>query len=786
MALASEPASSRASASPTRSPRTLFLRLQVLAWLCTSVWTAFAGKTTVAIEGDEFLINGQPTYAGQFWKGHRIQGLLFNARTVQATFDDANPETRGRWAYPDSGTWDPDRNTREFINALGTWKQHGLLSFTLNLQGGSPEGYSKAQPWRNSAFRPDGSLDPAYFARLKRILDRADELGMVPILGLFYFGQDQVLRDETAVLRAVDLTLEWLFQGNWRNVVIEINNECDVLYDHPILQPGRVHELIQRVHSTRRDGRRFLVSTSFAGGKLPTSQIVQASDFVLLHGNGIPTPQDAAALVRKVRALPEYKKKPIVFNEDDHTQFGEPLNHLVAAVTERASWGFFDYRRSGEDLKQGFQSVPVDWTLSSARKQGFFGQLADITGSLPKGAQVGTHAGARWWKGNLHTHSLWSDGDDYPEMIAEWYLRENYHFLGLSDHNITLEGQNWFTTSTSRGGGETLAKYRQRFGSWVEQRSWLGTNQVRLKPLSEFRSLLEVPERFLLIPSMELTDRYLTWPIHINVTNPRDRLEPHGGSNVLDAMQHNVNNVLRQRGRTGQPMFPHINHPNFNWGITAEDLLPLQGERFFEIYNGHPMVHNEGDESHAGMERLWDILLAQRLGVLHLPPVFGLAVDDSHNYHAWKTNLSNPGRGWVMVRSPRLTAEGLISSLEMGDFYSSSGVVLEDIRRTSQGLQIQITPIPGVTFTTEFIGTRQGFDPASTPFRNAAGDKLRVTHRYSDAIGEVLATSRELNPTYSFAGDELYVRARITSSRLKTGSYRTDEFEKAWVQPVIP
>lgn len=786
MAFTPAPKCSPVSEGTVRSHASFRLRFLSLAWLCTRLWTVLAGSTTIAIEGDEFLINGQPTYAGRFWNGHRIQGLLFNARTVQATFDDANPETRGRWVYPDSGTWDPERNTREFINALGVWKQHGLLGFTLNLQGGSPEGYSKDQPWRNSAFLSDGSLDPAYFARLKRILDRADELGMVPILGLFYFGQDQVLRDETAVLRAVDLTLDWLFQGHWRNVMIEINNECDVLYDHPILQPGRVHELIQRVHSTRRDGRRFLVSTSFAGGKVPTTNVVHTADFVLLHGNGIPTPNDAAALVRKVRALPEFKKKPILFNEDDHTQFEEPLNAFRAAVTERASWGFFDYRRAGEDFHQGFQSVPVDWTLSSARKQAFFGQLAEITGSNPKGARAGAHAGSRWWKGNLHTHSLWSDGDDYPEMIAGWYLQQDYNFLGLSDHNITLEGQNWLSISTNKGGGETLAKYRERFGSWVEQRSWLGTNQVRLKPLSEFRSHLEIPGRFLLIPSMELTDRYLTWPIHINVTNPRDRIEPHGGSNVLDVMQHNVNNVLRQRGRTGQPMFPHINHPNFNWGITAEDLLPLQGERFFEIYNGHPMVHNEGDDTHAGTERLWDILLAQRLAVLHLPPLFGLAVDDSHNYHSWKTNQSNPGRGWVMVRAPHLTAESLIASMEAGDFYASSGVVLEDIARTPQEFRIRIQPIDGVTFTTEFIGTRQGFDPASTPFRNAAGDKLRVTHRYSDAIGEVLATSHDLNPTYSFAGDELYVRARITSSRLKKGSYRSDEFEKAWVQPIVP
>ena len=121
-----------------------------------------ARTTTVSIAGEAFHINGAPTYPGRTYRGHRVEGLLMNSRMVQATFDDRNPETRARWAYPDTGTWDPDRNTREFLAAMPEWRRHGLLAFTVNLQGGSPEGYSKGQPWHNSAFEADGSLRDDY------------------------------------------------------------------------------------------------------------------------------------------------------------------------------------------------------------------------------------------------------------------------------------------------------------------------------------------------------------------------------------------------------------------------------------------------------------------------------------------------------------------------------------------------------------------------------------------------------------------------------------------------
>lgn len=391
----------------------------------------------------------------------------------------------------------------------------------------------------------------------------------------------------------------------------------------------------------------------------------------------------------------------------------------------------------------------------------------------------------RWWKGNLHTHSLWSDGDDYPEMIVDWYRRRGYQFLALSDHNILSQGQKWIDTE-KRGGGDVLARYRERFGGWVEERVSDGQRQVRLKPLGEFRHLFEEPDRFLLIQSEEITDRFGRLPVHVNATNIRDLIPPQGGDSVLEVMQNNVDAVLEQREKTGQPMFPHLNHPNFGWAVTAEDLARVRGERFFEVYNGHPHVHNTGDAEHAGTERMWDIILTQRLSGPGGETLFGIAVDDSHHYHSHAPARSNPGRGWVMVRAERLTPEAIIAAMESGDFYASTGVRLKNVRRESSRLSVEIEPEKGVSYTTRFLGTRRGYDRRSEPVKGADGKPLPVTRRYSDEVGAVLAEVKGTSAGYTLRGDELYVRAKVTSSKPQANPNPEGGTEAAWTQPLVP
>lgn len=336
--------------------------------------------TTVEIKGEQFYINGKPTYEGRSWKGNKIEGLLMNSRMVQGIFDDLNDTTVYKWIYYDTGKWDADRNTNEFVQSMEEWHSYGLLSFTINMQGGSPQGYSSRQPWINSAYYEDGTLRDDYLTRLGRILDKANEIGMVPILGLFYFGQDQHLSDEEAVKNAVNNVIDWLHNKEYRNILIEINNECNVRYDHEILQPHRVHELIELVKKKERNGFRYYTGTSYGGGFIPLSNVVTSSDFILIHGNGVSDPDYIKTMVDSTRKVAGYTPKPILFNEDDHFDFDKEDNNFVNAIKSYASWGYFDYRMAGEKFEDGYQSVPVDWGINSDRKKQFFKLLKEITG----------------------------------------------------------------------------------------------------------------------------------------------------------------------------------------------------------------------------------------------------------------------------------------------------------------------------------------------------------------------------------------------------------------------
>jgi hypothetical protein len=394
---------------------------------------------------------------------------------------------------------------------------------------------------------------------------------------------------------------------------------------------------------------------------------------------------------------------------------------------------------------------------------------------------------SRWFKGNLHTHSFWSDGNDYPEMIVDWYHNHGYHFLALSDHNVLSQGQNWISVfqANKRAKQDGLARYRERFGdSWVETMTVNGDLKVRLKPLGEFRSLFEQPGRFLLIQGEEITDHFEKKPIHMNATNVLELITPQGGKSVVETMTNNLTAVEEQRQRLGRPILAHLNHPNFHYAITAEELAMVTKELFFEVYNGHPGVNHLGDEQHTGIERMWDIINTLRIGEMKVRPVDGLGTDDSHNYFGQAG--SSPGRGWIMVRARHLTAEAIIHAIEARDFYASSGVTLREVRYSpdSRVLELAIEAEGTARYTTRFVGTKKGYDPARKPVQDAFGKALEVTQRYSDDVGKVLATVEGTIARYTLTGEELYVRAVVTSTEPPENPSFPDQRRQAWTQPV--
>lgn len=374
---------------------------------------------------------------------------------------------------------------------------------------------------------------------------------------------------------------------------------------------------------------------------------------------------------------------------------------------------------------------------------------------------------SRWFKGNTHTHTLWSDGDGAPELVADWYVQHGYDFLVLSDHNILSTGERWFNIDdTGRLHTEHVAALQQRFGNdAVVIRESNGRKQMRLATLSELRTRFERPGEFLFIQGEEITDSYERTAVHVNGMNLEELINPRGGTSVADVMNRNVDAVHEQGKRLGRPTLAHINHPNYGWALSWQDVASVRNDRFFEVYNGHPTAHNAGGGGHDNAERLWDRALTLRLTELDLGLLYGLATDDGHNYHEMDVGRSNPGRGWIMVRSEQLSTNSLLEALRAGEFYASSGVSLSEVNSGLHRYSVDIDAQPGVGYTTRFVGTRM-IDGQPGP------------------IGELLLETTDDPATYNLSGDELYVRATVTSTTEHPNPHAVGDMEMAWCQPV--
>ena len=374
----------------------------------------------------------------------------------------------------------------------------------------------------------------------------------------------------------------------------------------------------------------------------------------------------------------------------------------------------------------------------------------------------------RWYRGNTHTHTLWSDGDAPPEHAVKWYVDNDYDFLVLSDHNVMQEGERWFAITPD--GRLTPAKteaLEADFGiDWVETRTTEEATEMRLRTLAELKRQFEKGGDFVLIPGEEVTDRFRLAEIHINAINVTETIDPQKGDSVEATIQNNLDAISEQGRRLGRPVLAHLNHPNFRGSLGVENLANMKGERFFEVYNGHRSVDNEGAKAKHSTEALWDLALTRRLrdGAGDGEILFGLATDDAHDHYEVDA-VSVPGRGWIMVRSKSLEADAIVDAMKRGDFYASSGVTLEDIVVADDTMTVTIKAEPKATYTTEFIGIMRNDDPETAQPR-------------------VLATTTENPAVHRFSGDELYVRARVVSDRPHPRPYVEGEFEQAWVQPV--
>ncbi len=331
--------------------------------------------------------------------------------------------------------------------------------------------------------------------------------------------------------------------------------------------------------------------------------------------------------------------------------------------------------------------------ISKARLVLFLAALSlAVVAASPRAQAPSPKPQARWFKGNLHTHTVNSDGDSTPDDVVRWYRERDYQFLVLTDHN--------YLTSVD------------------------GLNAVH-----------GADDKFLVVRGEEVTDRFGDKPVHINGLDPARFIAPPGGSSVLDMTQRMVDAIRDARG------VPSINHPNFGWAISPDELGQVQRTRLFEVFNGHPTVNNLGGGGVPGLEETWDRILSS--GKM----LYGIAVDDAHYFKRPEDPAApRPGKGWVYIRSPRLEARALVEALERGDFYSSTGVQMQSVDAGPTSLALTIKTEPSSKYRIQFIGRQ----------------------------GRVLSEVTTAAATYTFKGDEGYVRARVLESNGKM----------AWIQPV--
>ncbi len=383
----------------------------------------------------------------------------------------------------------------------------------------------------------------------------------------------------------------------------------------------------------------------------------------------------------------------------------------------------------------------------------------------------------RFFKGNTHAHSFWSDGNDFPEMVIDYYHRNGYDFATLSDHNVLPRNYRWMSVQEIKArqvgpGPGAIEKCEARFGpDWIEWKQVAGKRGVILKPLQAYRDQFEAPGEFLIIEAQEISDRSTTGHVHINALNLEHLIpfqkEPVGST--VQVMRRLLRQVAAQEEAIGRPILTHLNHPNYRWSVTAEELAAVVEERFFEVYNGHPDINHLGDESRPGDEMIWDIANTLRLAKLDAAPLYGVATDDSHRYHGGDVS---PGRGWIQVEAEGLTPAALIGAMRHGRFYASTGVELSRLSYDSatRVLEFEIVADGEARFRSELIGTRRNYAQADAPA--------------SSVIGEVFNLSSDRSVRFEVPSDALYARVTITSTASHPNPSYDYQTKQAWLQPV--
>lgn len=396
----------------------------------------------------------------------------------------------------------------------------------------------------------------------------------------------------------------------------------------------------------------------------------------------------------------------------------------------------------------------------------------------------------KWYKGNLHCHSYWSDGRLLPEQVADWYKDRGYNFVCISDHgDLQTRLDNWKQVGKLDGKAGIVAshlkKYQEKYGDWVDTKEENDMTWIRLKPISELKEKMDEPGRFILLPGHELNGGVPDRSHHGGVVNVSNTLKFQKGLALKDSIKDCAIAAQKASKEENRKALYIHNHPLWpQYETSPQDLIETPECRFFELLNMNASPKTRFDEFWT-VHQFWDIINAFR-SVNGDPLLYGLAADDAHVYDS----IGRPGSGWIYVRSSSLEPDALCDAMNQGDFIASNGVEVEDVNfdPKSRTLSVKVKPEAGVRYTISFIGTEKDFDRTVKVIdidrERVKGLPERVALQYSDDIGKTFATVEGTEASYTLKDNDLYVRAVITSDQSVPPSGLGPKTKSAWTQPV--
>lgn len=448
------------------------------------------------------------------------------------------------------------------------------------------------------------------------------------------------------------------------------------------------------------------------------------------------------------------------------------------------------------------------FTRREALKTMGIGSLGLLAGCRTDGrgeGRGGDAAGGRWFRGNLHMHTYWSDGRAFPEQAIDIYKKLGYDFLGVSDHNaFTADMNQWRPVEEKEGKWPPAVtrplfdEYMKAFGAEADVRQVNGKTEVRLKTASEMQKRFAEPGKFLLMPAVEITQVLNGINVHLNYVNLPDTVASVKGGplcktikdealSVSELIRRNAAEVAQMSASMRRPSFLMLNHPHWvYWDIAPQNLIDNPEVRFFEVCNGGSAFAPHPDARNVSNDSFWDAVNAFR-SLKGQALLYGVGSDDTH-YYLNRTPEQRLADAWIMVRSASLTPESLLGAIQAGDYYVSTGVTLEDVafRAADRTLQVKVKAAPGVKYSIRFVTTKRGFDQAVKTVYSPAerGRGARSIPVYSADVGRTALLVEGAEASYRMEPDDLYVRAKVESS-IPSGYTRHfhPDFQVAWTQP---